>query len=103
MVSNSSESRLLSCKPFQNYICFQFDPTAKGKDSVRVVSRNGLRSTLAVARKKAKPYNAPLTCECFHSKSIHSRMYANPELGTSCNYPGCRCKAYHLKTKSKSK
>jgi hypothetical protein len=102
MVSNSGGSHLASCKPFQNYTCFQFDPAAKGKDRVRVVSRSGLRSTLAVA-KKAKPYNAPLTCECHHSKSIHSRMYANPELGTSCNYPGCRCKAYRLKTKSKSK
>jgi hypothetical protein len=80
MVSNSGESHLASCKPFQNYTSSQFDPTAKGKARVRVVSRSGLRSTLAVARKKAKPYNAPLTCDCHHSKSIHSRMYANPEL-----------------------
>jgi hypothetical protein len=22
-------------------------------------------------------------------------MYANRKLGTSCNFPGCRCKAYN--------
>ena len=35
-----------------------------------------------------------LRCECFHAKSIHSRMYANRSLGTACNFPECRCKAY---------
>jgi hypothetical protein len=35
-----------------------------------------------------------MSCVCHHPKSIHARMYANQELGTPCNYPGCRCKAY---------
>ena len=35
-----------------------------------------------------------MSCVCHHPKSIHARMYANQDLGTPCNYPGCRCKAY---------
>jgi hypothetical protein len=50
--------------------------------------------TVRVSKKGAKKSNATLRCDCQHAKSIHSRMYANPKLGTSCNFPGCRCKAY---------
>jgi hypothetical protein len=46
------------------------------------------------SKKSAKKSNAILRCGCQHAKSIHSRMYANQKLGTSCNFPGCRCKAY---------
>ena len=46
------------------------------------------------SKKSAKKSNAMLRCDCQHAKSIHSRMYANQKLGTSCNFPGCRCKAY---------
>ena len=51
----------------------------------------------AVGGKKGaakRAVHAILRCKCFHAKSIHSRMYANRALGTSCNFPGCRCKAY---------
>jgi hypothetical protein len=51
---------------------------------------------LAVGAKKPAPGKAVRTilrCECFHAKSIHSRMYANRSLGTACNFPECRCKA----------
>ena len=51
-----------------------------------------VRSGKKVAKKKS---NAMLRCDCQHAKSIHSRMYANQKLGTSCNFPGCRCKAYN--------
>jgi hypothetical protein len=47
------------------------------------------------SKKSAKKSNAMLRCDCQHAKSIHSRMYANQNLGTSCNFPGCRCKAYN--------
>jgi len=47
------------------------------------------------SKKSAKKSNAMLRCDCLHAKSIHSRMYANQKLGTSCNFPGCRCKAYN--------
>ena len=51
---------------------------------------------LAVGKKVApkRAVHAILRCECFHAKSIHSRMYANRSLGTACNFPECRCKAY---------
>ena len=65
----------------------------------RAVSSIGRPIALTIGKKKrtAKKYpNATLRCHCGHPKSIHSRMYANPKLGTSCNFPFCRCKAYKL-------
>ena len=53
-----------------------------------VVAKKGKRSSPSSTR------TAVLRCECGHSKSIHARMYANQKLGTPCNYPECRCKAY---------
>ena len=43
---------------------------------------------------KRKPPGIAIPCRCAHPKSIHARMYGNPKLGTSCNFPECRCKAY---------
>jgi len=62
----------------------------------RSVSSGGCPIPLAIRKQKlAKKYsNATLRCDCGHPKSIHSRMYANPKLGTPCNFPLCRCKAY---------
>ena len=61
---------------------------------------------LAVGAKKPFPGKAvriTLRCECFHAKSIHSRMYANRSLGTACNFP-CRCKGYRpAKAKGRKK
>jgi len=64
--------------------------------AVRSQDSAGQLNVLAVRvnKKAAKKSNAMLRCDCRHAKSIHSRMYANPKLGTSCNFPGCRCKAY---------
>lgn len=53
--------------------------------------RLALQSKSAL-RKRAG--NVSMACVCRHPKSIHARMYANQELGTHCNFPGCRCKAY---------
>ena len=63
----------------------------------RSVSSAGRPVALGIRKQKhtAKKYsNATLRCDCGHPKSIHSRMYANPKLGTPCNFPLCRCKAY---------
>ena len=60
----------------------------------RIVEPAGKALRLAAIAKRGRPPGIKLRCECSHAKSIHSRMYANPKLGTSCNYPGCRCKAY---------
>ena len=57
----------------------------------------GAPRPLALGAKKPAPGKAVRTilrCECFHAKSIHSRMYANRSLGTACNFPECRCRAY---------
>jgi hypothetical protein len=64
--------------------------------AARVQDSAGLLNVLAVrvGKKGGKKSNATLRCDCQHAKSIHSRMYANQKLGTSCNFPGCRCKAY---------
>jgi hypothetical protein len=64
--------------------------------AVRIQDSAGQLNVLAVRvnKKAAKKSNAMLRCDCQHAKSIHSRMYANQKLGTSCNFPGCRCKAY---------
>jgi hypothetical protein len=62
---------------------------------------------LALGTKESAPVKAVRTilrCECFHAKSIHSRMYANRSLGTACNFPECRCKAYRpAKAKGRKK
>lgn len=64
--------------------------------AARIQDSAGQLNVLAVRvnKKAAKKSNAMLRCDCQHAKSIHSRMYANQKLGTSCNFPGCRCKAY---------
>ena len=64
--------------------------------AVRIQGSAGQLNVLAVrvSKKAAKKSSATLRCDCQHAKSIHSRMYANRKLGTSCNFPGCRCKAY---------
>ena len=67
--------------------------------AARIQDSAGQRNALAVrgnkkVKKAAKKSNAMLRCGCQHAKSIHSRMYANQKLGTACNFPGCRCKAY---------
>src|SRR5579863_7371002 len=71
----------------------------------RIEAAAGGPMPLAVGAKKPVPGKAVRTilrCECFHAKSIHSRMYANRSLGTACNFPECRCKAYKpAKTKSR--
>jgi hypothetical protein len=67
------------------------------RDGACRVSSTGHSMGLKVRKQKssAKKYpNAALRCDCGHPKSIHSRMYANPKLGTACNFPSCRCKAY---------
>ena len=66
------------------------------KIAARIQDSAGQLKVLAVRvnKKAAKKSNAMLRCDCQHAKSIHSRMYANQKLGTSCNFPGCRCKAY---------
>jgi hypothetical protein len=66
------------------------DPT----DFAQIAASTGTPLALAANAKRRRVPSAKLRCECSHAKSIHSRMYANPKLGTSCNYPGCRCKAY---------
>ena len=66
--------------------------------AARIQDSAGLLNTLAVSVSKKgakKKSNAMLRCDCQHAKSIHSRMYANQKLGTSCNFPGCRCKGYN--------
>jgi hypothetical protein len=64
--------------------------------AARIQDSAGQLNVLAVRanKKAAKKSNATLRCGCQHAKSIHSRMYANQKLGTACNFPGCRCKAY---------
>ncbi len=64
---------------------------ARIRDSAEQPSSLAVRGGKKGSHKKS---NAMLRCECQHAKSIHSRMYANKKLGTSCNFPGCRCKAY---------
>jgi hypothetical protein len=63
---------------------------ARIQDSARQLKVLAVR----VSKKGGKKSNATLRCDCQHAKSIHSRMYANQKLGTSCNFPGCRCQAY---------
>lgn len=63
--------------------------------SLRIVQPAGLESLARRKRSKRAP-NALLRCECHHAKSIHARMYGNRKLGTPCNFPGCRCKAYRV-------
>ena len=77
------------------------------KPAARIEVAVGGPKPLAVGAKKPAPGKAVRTilrCECFHAKSIHSRMYANRSLGTACNFPECRCKAYRpAKEKSRKK
>jgi hypothetical protein len=76
---------------------FLSGPSPRSKENrrafVRIVEPSAKPRALAAA-KRGRPPGVKLRCECSHAKSIHARMYANPKLGTSCNYPGCRCKAY---------
>jgi hypothetical protein len=74
------------------------------RDFACIVERAGRPVVFADRRKERaakKTLNTTLRCECRHAKSIHARMYANPKLGTSCNYPGCRCKAYKAGSSAK--
>jgi hypothetical protein len=60
---------------------------------LRIAHPSG-RQALLAKKKKKRASNALMRCECHHAKSIHARMYGNRKLGTPCNFPGCRCKAY---------
>ena len=53
-----------------------------------------LLSAGAAKSPRKKPPGVAIPCRCGHPKSIHARMYGNPKLGTPCNFPECRCKAY---------
>jgi len=67
--------------------------------SARMVARAGQPHALAAGGRKGtrkKPMGTALRCQCGHPKSIHERMYANSKLGTPCNFPECRCKAYKV-------
>ena len=77
----------------------QLSSTGLSALAARIQDSAGRLNALAVrgSKKIAKKSNAMLRCDCQHAKSIHSRMYANQKLGTSCNFPGCRCKAYKPK------
>jgi hypothetical protein len=68
--------------------------------AARIQEPAGWLKSLAVhsGKKTGKKSNAMLRCECHHAKSIHSRMYANQKLGTACNFPFCKCKAYKAKS-----
>jgi hypothetical protein len=66
-------------------------------DRVRFVASAGrplLLSASGANSPKKKPPGIAMPCRCGHPKSIHARMYGNPNLGTPCNFPECRCKAY---------
>jgi hypothetical protein len=96
-VKTPVESRFRSKIPLH-----QLRSSSKGRSRSAIAARiqysAGLLNTLAVSVGKKgakKKSNAMLRCDCQHAKSIHSRMYANQKLGTSCNFPSCRCKAYH--------
>jgi len=65
--------------------------------ALRVAHPAGRENLLSRRKKSAKrARNALLRCACRHAKSIHARMYGNRKLGTPCNFPGCRCKAYRV-------
>jgi hypothetical protein len=83
------ESRSPSSKPLRRQR-FSLQSGARIQDSAGRLVALALRGR----KKSAKKSNAMRRCDCQHAKSIHSRMYANQKLGTSCNFPGCRCKAY---------
>lgn len=66
-------------------------------DRVGVVAGSGRPELLTAGGAKSpkkKPPGIAIPCRCAHAKSIHARMYGNAKLGTSCNFPECRCKAY---------
>jgi hypothetical protein len=72
------------------------------RNSVRIDAIPSPPLRFALRNRKRAARNAPRICTCHHAKSIHARMYANPELGTACNFPGCRCKRYRLAPPAKS-
>lgn len=78
--------------------CFSLRRKSSGAPNfARILAGAGPPGTLGVRGKKKAANaarNAILRCACSHSKSIHVRMYANQKLGTACNFPFCRCKAY---------
>jgi hypothetical protein len=97
MVSVLGESHFSSCQPPKSSNEAFNQSKKSGDTSARVAVRAGGPLALAATLPKAKgkkASNAALRCLCGHAKSIHARMYANPLLGTSCNFPDCRCKAY---------
>jgi hypothetical protein len=75
------------------------DSKSRAVTAARIQESAGWLKGLAVHRSKkiSKKSNAMLRCDCHHAKSIHSRMYANQKLGTPCNFPFCKCKAYKPK------
>jgi hypothetical protein len=91
-------SRLISSNASQGSSAFT-GPSITAADFARIVDCAGRPVALAAKRGQT----TSLRCECHHAKSIHARMYANPKLGTSCNYPGCRCKAYKAGSTAKTK
>jgi len=91
-------SRLISSNTSQSSLAFA-GPSITAADFARIV--DGAGRPVALASKKGQ--TTSLRCACRHAKSIHARMYANPKLGTSCNYPGCRCKAYKAGSPAKTK
>jgi hypothetical protein len=91
-------SRLISSITSQSSSAFA-GPSITAADFARIV--DGAGRPVALAAKRGQ--TTSLRCACRHAKSIHARMYANPKLGTSCNYPGCRCKAYKAGSPAKTK
>ena len=86
-----------ACKPEQLFPESQTKLPDAREPASRIDAAVGAPMPLAVSAKKpvqGKAVRTILRCECFHAKSIHSRMYANRSLGTACNFPECRCKAY---------
>jgi len=91
-------SRLISSNASQGSSAFA-GPSITIADFCPYVDCAGRPVALALKRGQT----TSLRCGCHHAKSIHARMYANPKLGTSCNYPGCRCKAYKAGSPAKTK
>lgn len=67
-----------------------------GDASRRQAAAGGRPSSAIPQSARKRPSGTPMRCECGHPKSIHARMYANPQLGTPCNFPECRCKGYRM-------
>jgi hypothetical protein len=102
-VSNSGENEIYSGNCSKKSVGSELIPKDFRRNSARIAAVFARPLKAALRDKKRTARNAPRTCICHHAKSIHARMYANPELGTACNFPGCRCKAYRMAPSAKSK